>query len=266
MDGGGAASEVELHHVAPIPGFMGFAVPEMQGVPDTFCPEGIAEGLVVFKKDVFFSYDKNDFQRFECGDPVRVMKVGDELARGVVIDIFIPLAIEKIPEMFEIDGQVIAAAQTHDFVKEIRVFEGEIDSVPGAEAAAGCYDPGVRVFFLHAGKYFFDDIFFKLQVAEYPFGWVEFLCVKAIPVNAVQAPDLDVSGLDLTATGFDDAPVLIVEKMSGAGGEKQYRISGMAEDQQLHIPLQMGAKPFMIFSVHGVGAARYWLMISFHKA
>ena len=101
MDGGGTASEVELHHVAPIPGFVGFAVPEMQGVPDTFCPEGIAEGLVVFKKDVFFSYDKNDFQCLECGDPIRVIEVRDELAGGVVIDIFIPIAIEEIAEMFE---------------------------------------------------------------------------------------------------------------------------------------------------------------------
>jgi len=175
VDGGGAASEIELHHVAPIPGLVGFTIPEMQGVPDTFCPEGIAEGLVVFKKDVFFSYDKNDFQRLECGDPIGVMKVRDELAGGVVIGIFIPVAIEEIAEMFERDGQVIATAETHDFVKEIWVFEGEINGMPCAEAAAGCYDRGMRVFFLYAGEYFFDDIFFELEVAEDSFGGVEFL-------------------------------------------------------------------------------------------
>ena len=137
----------------------------MQGVPDTFCPECIAEGLVVFHEDVFFSYDKNDFQCFECGDPIRVMKVRDELAGSVVIDIFIPVAIEEIAEMFERDGKVIAAAETHDFVKEIRIFEGEIDGVPCAQAAAGCYDCGMRVFFLNSGEHFFNHIFFELEVA-----------------------------------------------------------------------------------------------------
>ena len=161
--------------MSPIPGFVGFAVPEMQGVPDTFCPECIAEDLVVFHEDVFFSHDKNDFQRLECGDPIRVMEVRDELAGGVVIDIFIPIAIEEIAEMFERDGKVIAAAETHDFVKEIGVFEGEIDGMPCTETAAGCYDCRMRVFFLNEGEYFFDNIFFKLQVAEYPFGGVEFL-------------------------------------------------------------------------------------------
>jgi hypothetical protein len=252
--------------MAPVAGFVGFAVPEVQGVPDTFCPECIAEGLVVFKKNIFFSYDKNDFQRLESGDPIRVMEVGDELAGGVVIDIFIPVAIEEIAEMFERDGKVITAAEAHDFVKEIWIFEGEIDGMPCAEAATGCHDCGVRVFFLYAGEYLFGDIFFKLQVAEYPFAGVEVLCVKAILVYAVQAPDLDAACLDLAAKGFDDPPVLIVEKMSGAGGEEQYRISGVTEDQQLHIPLQVGAEPFMIFPVHCVGVARYCRMISFHKA
>ena len=161
--------------MSPIPGFVGFAVPEMQGVPDAFCPECIAEDLVVFHEDVFFSHDKNDFQRLECGDPIRVMEVRDELAGGVVIDIFIPVAIEEIAEMFERDGKVIAAAQAHDFVKEIWIFEGEIDGMPCAQAAAGCYDRGMRVFFLYTGEYFFDDIFFELEVAEDSFGGVEFL-------------------------------------------------------------------------------------------
>jgi len=217
--------------VAPIPGFVGFAVPEMQGIPDAFCPERIAECLVVLQEDVFFAYDKNDFQCFKCGNPIGMSQVRDILAGSVVIDVFIPVAIEEITEMFERNGKVIAAAETYDLVKEVWIFKGEVDCMPGTEAAAGRNDCWVRVFFLYAGEYFFDDIFFELEVAEDAFGGIEFLCIKAVLVYAVEAPDLDDACLDLAAEGFDDAPVLIVKKVSSAGWEEQYRISGMAEDQ-----------------------------------
>ena len=250
----------------PVFGFVGFSVPKVQCVPDTFCPECVAYNAVVFEEDVFFSYYKNDLQRFDRPDQLFVLEIGDELAGHIVIYIIVAVAFEQVVEVFQGGGEVVAAAKAYHFMKKAGIFKGEVGGVICAKAAAGGHDGRMGIFLLNEVEDFVDDILFVLKVPEDAFSGVEAPGVKALFIDAVEAPDLDSSGFDLSFERVDNMPVLIVEEAGSTGGEEQYGISGVAEDQQFHIPLQVGAEPFIIFSFHDVRADRYCSIISFHKA
>jgi len=249
----------------PVFGFVGFSVPQVQRVPDTFCPECVAYNTIVFEEHVFFAYYKYDLQCFELPDQLFVPEVRDELAGHIVIDIIVAVAFEEVFEVFQGGGEVVTAAEAYHFMKKAGIFKGEVGGVIGAKAAAGGHDGGMGVFFLYEVEDFVEDIFFVLQVSQDTFGRVEASGVKALFINAVEAPDLDGPCFDLSLEGVDHVPVFIVEEAGCTGREEQYGISGVAEDQQFHVPLQVGAEPFIIFSFH-VGADRYCSIISFHKA
>jgi hypothetical protein len=252
--------------MAPVAGFVGLAVPEVEGVPDTFFPEGVADDTVVFEEDVFFADDEDDLHAFEFGDDGRVGEVGDEEARHVEIDVLVAVAIEEVLEVFEWGGEVVAAAEAYHFVEEVGVFEGEVGGVVGAEAAAGGDQRRMRIFLLYEGDDLFEYIAFILKITEDTFRGVDVAGIETFLVDTIETVDLDGSGFYFFAKGVDDLPVFIVIKAGGTGGEEEDWVAGMAEDQQLHIPGEMGAEPLMIFSSHGFLAARYRRMISFHRA
>lgn len=168
--------------------------------------------------------------------------------------------------MFEWGGEVIAAAEAYHFVEAVRVFKGQVGGVVGAEAAAGGDQGWVRVLLLYERDDLVENIFFVLKIVEDAFRGMDMAGVEAFFVGAIQAVDLDGTGLDFFAKGVDDLPVFIIIKTGGAGGKKDDGVPGMAEDQQFHIPGEIWTIPLMIFSSHVVLAARYCWMISFHKA
>jgi hypothetical protein len=258
--------KVDLDHMAPVAGFVGFAVPEMQGIPDAFFPEGVADDAVVFEEDVIFADDEDDLHAFELGDDSGVGEVGDEEPRHVEVDVLVAVAVEEVFEVFEGGSEVVAAAEANHFMKEMGVFEGEVGGVIGTEAAAGGDQGWVRVFLLYEGNDLIQYIPFILKIAEDAFCGVDVTGIEAFFVYAIETVDLDDAGLDLFSKGVDDLPVLIVIKAGCTGGEEDDRVAGMAENQQLHFPGEMGAKPFMILSSHGVLAARYCWTTSFHIA
>ena len=207
--------------MAPIAGFMGFSVPEMKGVPDTFCPKGIADDPIIFEKDVFFSHHEDDLHFFQQGDDLRFLQIGDEEARHIEIDGLITIAVEEVFEIFHGGCQVIAAAEAYHLMTQVGVFEGQVGGMVGAEATAGGYDRGMGVQPLYELAYhLFEDIFFVLKVAEDAFGGVDIAGVEAFPVDAVETIDLDDAGFDLFAEGVDDLPVLIIKETGSAGREE----------------------------------------------
>ena len=252
--------------MAPVAGFVGFAVPEVEGVPDAFFPEGVADDAIIFEEDVFFADDEDDLHAFQLGDDGGVGKVGDEEAGHVEVDVLVTVAVEEVVKMFEWGSEVVAAAEAYHFVEEVGVFEGEVCGVVGAEAAAGGDQGWVRVFLLYEGDDLVEDIFFVFKIVEDAFCGVDMTGVEAFFIGAIEAIDLDGAGLNFFAKGVDDLPVFIVIEAGGAGREKEDGVAGMAEDQQFHIPGEIWTIPLMIFSSHVVLAARYCWMISFHKA
>ena len=112
-----------MYHVAPIPGFMGFAVPEMKGVPDAFAPMGVAQRLVVFEEDIFLAYYKDDLEGFKLLDEFRIIEVWDILTRHVVVDVLVAEAVEEVLKVIEGGGEIITAAEADDLMEEMGVFE-----------------------------------------------------------------------------------------------------------------------------------------------
>jgi hypothetical protein len=158
--------------------------------------------------------------------------------------------------VFHGSGEVIPAAETDYLVKEVRVFEGEVGGMIGAQGAAGGYDRWIRVYQLYETENIGEDIVLIFQMAgdafrrEYVFG------VETFFVDAVETKDLKASAVDLFVQRIDDLPVLIVIEAGGAGGEEEHRLAGMTEDQQFHISAKVFTKPFVVFSFHGIPVDR----------
>jgi hypothetical protein len=250
----------------PVPGLVGFSVEEVQGVPDIFGPEGIAECEVILQENIFFTDHKNNLEVAKLPDDRIVMEEGDVLAGHIEIDVLVAVPVEEVFEMFEANREVVAPAEADDFVEEEGVFEGEVGSVPGAEAASRGDDGGVGVLKLDKGEDFGQHIFLIFKVAEDAFGRVEVFGIEAFFIDAVEAVDLDLTGIDLPAEGIYDLPVFVVIEAGGAGREEKNGIAGMAKNEEFHVPPEAWTEPFMIFPVHGLMVDRYCRMIPFHNA
>ena len=221
----------------PVTGFMGFSVPEVQGIPHALTPEGIAELLVILQENIFFPYNEDDLLCFQEVDQLLVIQVGNELAGHVVIDILIPMAFEKVFKVLHRGGQVIASAEPHHLVKMTGVFKCQVGGVISAQAAAGSHHGKSGVLLLYQRYHFFQQVLFVLEMAEDPVGGRDTFVIKTFPINAVKAIYLDLTAFDLTPQGVDDMPVLVVIKMGCPCGEEQHGLTGLTEDQQFHIPL-----------------------------
>jgi hypothetical protein len=241
----------------PVASLVGFSVKEVQGVADTFGPEGVADREVVLQENIFFTDHKNNLEVAKLPDDCFVVEEGDVLAGHIEIDILVAVPVEEVFEMFEADGEVVAPAQADDFVKEEGIFEGEVGSVPGSEAASRGDDGGVGVFELDEREDFGQHIFLILKVPEDPFRGIKVLRVEAFFIDAVQAVDLDLTGFDLPAEGLDHLPVFVVIEACGAGGEEEYGVAGVAENEEFHVPLEAWTEPFVVFPVHGLMVERY---------
>jgi hypothetical protein len=194
------------------------------------------------------------------------VEVGDILAGCIVIDILVAVAFEEVVEMFEGDGEVVTAAEADDFVKEWGYLNARLTACQAPRLQPAVTTVGGGSFVVPEGGLRSEHIF-RIENGGGCFSaGVEVFGIEALFIDAVQAIDLDGAGLYFAAKGFDDLPVFVVIEAGGAGGEEQHRVAGVAKNEQLHIPFQMGAKPFMIFLVHGLMVDRYCRMISFHKA
>jgi hypothetical protein len=77
--------------------------------------------------------------------------------------------------------------------------------------------------------------------------------VKTLFVNAVHAINLDMPRVDFMSQRLDHAHVFVFIKPTAPRWKRQHLGSGMAEDQQFHIPVQSLTVPLVIFSVHTLG-------------
>jgi hypothetical protein len=223
--------------MAPEAGLVGFSVKEVKGVPNIFGPKGVAQCKVVLEEDVFFANHEYDLEVAELPDDPIVMEKWNVLAWHIEIYVLVAVSFEKVLKVFEADGEIVPAAETDDFVKEVGEFEGEIDSMPGAEAAACGDDGGMRILELDKGKHFGQYIFLILKMSVDAIAGWEVFGVKAFFVDAVEAVDLDLAGCDFAAERVDYLPVFVVIKAGGAGGEEDNGIAGMAENEKFHVPL-----------------------------
>src|SRR6185503_1526113 len=238
----------------------------MKCIPDAFAPERIADGLVILQKNVLFSHDKDDLQPLDKTYQLFVIQIGYELSRHIVVDILVPVAVEKVVEMRHVGGEIIAPAEPYYFVENGRIFKSYVGRMIGAQAAACRHQGRGSILLMHQRDHFPQDILFILEMTKDPMGWEDVPGIEAFFIDAVQAIYLYLPCFYLLTHGVDDLPVLIVVEMGCSGGKENNRVSGLAKDQQFHIPPEGGTKPFMIFPVHRMMVDSCCRMISFHKA
>src|SRR4051794_29415373 len=95
-------------------------------------------------------------------------------------------------------------------------------------------------------EHFLDDVTFVLQMPVDSLLWRLLETVEAFRVDAVDAYDLQYPRLDLVPQRVHHPMLLILEKSLLARREDEQAGSGVAEDEQLHLPAQRRAFPLVV--------------------
>jgi hypothetical protein len=77
--------------------------------------------------------------------------------------------------------------------------------------------------------------------------------VEALTINAIDADDLHLAGVDPVPQGVDHAVILVLEEALPARREYQQPLAAGAEYQKLHLTLENGAVPLVVLALHGMG-------------
>jgi hypothetical protein len=86
--------------VPPVAGLVGFSVKEVQGVPDIFRPEGVAECEVILQENIFFTDHENYLEVAQLPDDRIVIEEGDILTGHIKIDVLVPVSVEEVLKVF----------------------------------------------------------------------------------------------------------------------------------------------------------------------
>jgi hypothetical protein len=229
---------------------VGFAMPDMQGIPDTFSPECVAQLLIVFEKLVLFADDEHYVEMTKLFEGTVVTHVGDEVARHVVVDIFIIVIIEEVAERASSDRQVITTTESDNFGKEMRMAEGEVDGMVCPQATPVGDKTGMGVFVMGEGDDFVENVGFILQVAFDAVLGSAPAAIETFGVYAVEAVELEPTVFDFFGEGLYLPPVFIIKKSPITSGEDEDTGTGVPEDEEFHVSVEGGTIPFVVFAVH----------------
>ena len=115
---------------------MGPAPPDMKLVPDSLGVEQCAQVTVVGEERIVCTDDDRGLHVAQKFQTPGGLQVGQEVGRGVEIDIFVIVTVEQVVEAFHVQGQVVATRKSDHFLKQVRVPEGDVGRLVGAEATA----------------------------------------------------------------------------------------------------------------------------------
>ncbi len=94
------------------------------------------------------------------------------------------------------------------------------------------------------------DVRLELVVALDPFSGMPPSAVHALPDHAVDAVELQLSGVELVAQRLHQPQILVLMEMPVARREDQDLRPRVPEHQQFHVPIKTGAIPAVVFSIH----------------
>src|SRR6202012_5331486 len=90
----------------------------------------------------------------------------------------------------------------------------------------------------HQRKDFVEYVFLEGSVAPDAVGRMTAKVVERLPRQPLDAIELQMPGIDLVGEARDDVELLVFPEAPVSGREHQHLGSGMAEDQQLHVPVK----------------------------
>jgi hypothetical protein len=96
----------------------------------------------------------------------------------------------------------------------------------------------------------FEQISLIGQIAIESGAWVTIAAVERLAVDGRYRDELEGSAVELVGNRADHAAILVLEETAHGRGEHDDRNTRMAEDEQLHVTVELAAVPAVIGSVH----------------
>src|SRR5260221_11952846 len=88
------------------------------------------------------------------------------------------------------------------------------------------------------------------DVALDALGGVDLFVIPALFVHAIDAKRLQFAPLVAMANAGDHVAILVIEETAHGRREDEYRMAGVAKNQQFHLSAERRTMPFVIFAIH----------------
>ncbi len=222
----------------------------MQPMADTHVSEKAAEITIVIEERILVADRQHDIHLPQLFQSPVGGEARQEMRWRVEIDRVVVITVEKIGEGFDLHRQVIAAGKGHQLAEEMRVAEDEAGGLECAEAAAVDDGAFVAVAALHQRQNLVQHIFLESDMAADAIGRMAAEVVEGLAREALDAEQLQLTGLELVGEAGNDTEMFIFPKAPFPRWEHQYFGAGMPEHQKLHVTMEPIAVPAQIFSVH----------------
>src|SRR5271163_4085828 len=128
--------------------------------------------------------------------------------------------------------------------------ENEAGGLEGAETAAHRHCAIVGIGPGHKWKHLLEDVVLEGGVPADAVGRMTAPVVEGLSRQPLDAIKLQMPGIDLVGEARDDLELLVFPEPPVPRREHQHLRSGMAEDQELHVPLKSRTVPAPIISLH----------------
>ena len=128
----------------------------------------------------------------------------------------------------------------------------EACSLKGAEAAAHGHRAIMRVGPGHQRQHLVEDVVLEGGVPADAVSRMTVAGVEGLARQTLDAIELQLPGIDLVGEPPDDVERLILPEAPVPRGEHEHLRPGMAEDQELHVPMQPRTVPAPVISPHVV--------------
>jgi hypothetical protein len=104
----------------------------------------------------------------------------------------------------------------------------------------------------HQRHGFVEDVVLIVQVAFDPVARVDLLAIPALVVDRRHAKQPQAAAFDLVGQRADHAAVLILEERAHRARKHDHRRTVVAEDEELHVPVQRAREPLMVVPKHRI--------------
>src|SRR5687767_11922149 len=170
-----------------------------------------------------------------------------------------------IPTSVEPAGGIEGAGEADDLPGDLRMPERHDGGMERAERGADQAAVLVRIRLADRGDQLVEHVTFVIEVAPGAVLRRLAVVVEGLPVDAVDAPELQVPRVDAALQMRDHPEVLPLVERAHRGREDDHRHASLAEDEQLHRPAERPALPGAVHALHARARFRA-ASIAFHAA
>ena len=158
-----------------------------------------------------------------------VIESRQKMTRRVEIDVLVVISAEEIGENACRAREIIAATKCNNFGKDLRMTQGNVDRMIRANAAAVRDEFADTILGGRERRDFLQDVGLVLAVPDDSLSRRPMPAVEAFGIDAIDAEQLNCSGLDKISDGFYLPPVFVIVEPALPGREDQHALPGVSE-------------------------------------